>query len=311
MQHEIKTISLIGLGAMGSFFAPRLYEKFGDRFRIIADGSRKERLEKKGVSINRTVYHFPVVTPQQKGDPADLVIIATKGYSLDQAITDIRSQVGPDTQIMAVCNGVDAEEKLTAVYGAEHVLYSYMRVSIVMKDGVTEFDPALGAAHFGEKRNEEGHYTDRVLAVRKVMKDCGIPFEIDPDMEFGIWYKFACNVGENMTCALLGIPFGMFRTSDDANFLRDGGMKEVQAVAAARGITISDDDLARQDATVRTLPARNKPSTLQDIEAGRHTEVDMFAGTVMRLGKQYGIPTPICEVFCHGIHVLEQKNDLK
>ena len=60
---------------------------------------------------------------------------------------------------------------------------------------------------------------------------------------------------------------------------------------------------------MKNVPAANKPSTLQDLEAGRKTEVDMFAGTMIRLGKEYDVPTPYNELFYHAIRVLEQKND--
>ena len=65
---KIKRIALIGLGAMGVFFAPRLYEAFGDDFYIIAGGERKERLESKGVTINGVNYRFPIVTPEEQGE---------------------------------------------------------------------------------------------------------------------------------------------------------------------------------------------------------------------------------------------------
>ena len=140
---DIKKVTLIGLGAMGVFFAPRISEELGADFRILAGGARKERLERKGVTVNTINYRFPIITPDVEGDPADLVIIAVKGYDLEQAITDIRNQVGKDTIILSVLNGVESEKQVAAVYGEEHVLYSYMRISIVMKDGKTEFDPHI------------------------------------------------------------------------------------------------------------------------------------------------------------------------
>ena len=79
-------MTLIGLGAMGVFFAPRISEKLGADFRILADGARKERLERKGVTVNTINYRFPIITPDVEGDPADIVIIAVKGYDLEQAI---------------------------------------------------------------------------------------------------------------------------------------------------------------------------------------------------------------------------------
>ena len=95
---DIKKVTLIGLGAMGVFFAPRISEKLGADFRILADGARKERLERKGVTVNTINYRFPIITPDVEGDPADLVIIAVKGYDLEQAIkTDLRLYHQPRT----------------------------------------------------------------------------------------------------------------------------------------------------------------------------------------------------------------------
>ena len=72
---KIKKISLIGLGAMGVFFAPRLAAAYPEGFRVIADGERKRRLEEKGVIVNGVNYKFPIITPEEKGDPADLILI--------------------------------------------------------------------------------------------------------------------------------------------------------------------------------------------------------------------------------------------
>ena len=304
---KIKKISLIGLGAMGVFFAPRLAAAYPEGFRVIADGERKRRLDKKGVTVNGVNYKFPIITPDEKGDPADLILIGVKGYGLDQAIEDIRNQVGEETLIISLLNGVDSEEKLINSFGEKHVLYGYMRMSVVMKDGKADFDPYWGKIHFGEKLNKE--YSERVLAVKEVFDKADIPYEIDEDMLKGIWFKFMCNIGENMTCALLGIPFGGFHVSDHANWVRIEAMKEVAAIAQKKGINIGKEEIEMQNKTILTIPYPNKPSTLQDLEAFKHTEIDMFAGTVIQMGRELGIPTPICEMFYHGIHVLEEKND--
>ena len=304
---KIKKISLIGLGAMGVFFAPRLAAAYPEGFRVIADGERKRRLEEKGVIVNGVNYKFPIITPEEKGDPADLILIGVKGYGLDQAIEDIRNQVGDETLIISLLNGVDSEEKLVKSFGEKHVLYGYMRMSVVMKDGKADFDPYWGKIHFGEKLNKE--YSERVLAVKEVFDKADIPYEIDEDMLKGIWFKFMCNIGENMTCALLGIPFGGFQVSDHANWVRIEAMKEVAAIAQKKGISIGKKEIEMQNKTILTIPYPNKPSTLQDLEAFKHTEIDMFAGTVIQMGRELGIPTPICEMFYHGIHVLEEKND--
>ena len=304
----INRISLIGLGAMGVFFAPRLAKTYGKNFRVIAGGERKKRLEEQGVTINGINYKFNIIAPETKSEPADLILIGVKGYSLEQAIEDIRNQVGENTLIISLLNGVDSEDKLMEAFGEEHVLYGYMRMSIVMKDGKADFDPYWGKVHFGEKLNLQ--YSERVLAVKEVFDKADIPYEIDEDMLKGIWFKFMCNIGENMTCALLGIPFGGFQKSDHANWIRINSMREVASIAQRKGIDIGEKEIDRQNQTVMTIPYPNKPSTLQDLEAGKHTEIEMFAGTVVRMGRELAIPTPICEMFYHGICVLEEKPDI-
>ena len=304
---KIEKISLIGLGAMGVFFAARLFETYDENFRVIADGERKRRLETKGVTVNGVNYIFPIVTPKEQGDPADLILIGVKGYGLNQAIEDIRNQVGENTLILSLLNGVDSEDKLIKAFGQEHVLYAFMRMSVVMKDGKADFDPYWGKIHFGEELNQE--YSERVLAVKEVFDRADIPYEIDEDMLKGIWFKFMCNIGENMTCALLGIPFGGFQSSEHANWIRVNSMREVATIAQKKGIDIGEKEIEMQNKTIMTIPYPNKPSTLQDLEAKKHTEVEMFAGTVVKMGEELSVPTPINELFYHGIRILEEKND--
>ena len=110
-----------------------------------------------------------------------------------------------------------------------------------------------------------------------------------------------------MTCAMFGIPFGAFQKSADANYFCRAAMWEVIRVANRLGVDIGQNESDRQEHTIGRLPYQNKPSTLQDLEAGKHTEVDMFAGTVVRLGKELGVETPVCEMFWHGIHLIEDR----
>lgn len=304
--NNIKKVTLIGLGAMGVFFAPRLHNNLSVNFRVLAAGERKERLTKNGVTINGQKYIFPIIEPNDKNDEADLIIMAVKDLGLDHAIQDIKNQVGPHTQILCVMNGVDSENKLIEAYGANHVLYSFMRVSIVMTDGVANFDPTFGSVYFGEAINTE-EYSARVQSIANLFTESHIPYNIAADMIHAMWFKFMCNVGENLTCALLGIPFGAFRTSANANFIRVSAMREVLAVANKLNIPLSESDIEKQEHVVRHLPAANKPSTLQDLENGKKTEIQMFAGRVMELGKELGTPTPINELFYYGIRTLEEK----
>ena len=83
--------------------------------------------------------------------------------------------------------------------------------------------------------------------------------------------------------------------------------KELEAIAEAKGIDISKAD--RMSGRGSAVPPMARYSTLQDLDAGRHTEIDMFSGALMRMGKELGIPTPYNEYTYHMIKALEEKND--
>lgn len=305
----MKTVALIGMGAIGAFFAPRFLKHMEQgSFCVIAGGERKRRLETEGMTINGEHYALPVCAPED-GQPVDLVIIAVKSMALRQAIEDIRLFVGERTQILCVLNGVGSEEQVAAAYGWEHVLYSFMRVSSVRQGSDVRYRPDLGAVMFGEAKNDNDAPSPRVEEIQAFFTQVEVPYRTSRDMVNAMWLKYACNIGENLTCALLGVPFGAFTKSESANWLRVNAMKEVQAVAKARGIHLADEKLEKQLETLQKLPFGNMPSTLQDLRAGKKTELDMLAGEMVRMGKETGIPTPLCECFWHGITVLEEKND--
>jgi len=305
---KIDNVLLIGVGAMGSFLAPRLYESLGEaHFHVVADGMRKRRLEEQGLGINGAVCKFPVFEPGTPGHVADLIIIGVKSTGLDRALEDIAAFVGPDTVFLPLLNGVDSEERVGAKYGDANVLHALMRVSVVMKDGRCTYDPDLGCILFGEKDNRI--HSDRVSAVEDVFVKAGIPYEIPEDMLHAQWFKYACNVGENLSCALLGVPFGAFTRSDHVNYIRETAMREVIAIARKLGIALGEEEVARQSITLKSIPFENKPSTLQDLEAGRKTEIDMLAGEVVRLGERLGVPTPMAALLDHAIRALEEKNE--
>lgn len=306
----MNSVMLIGLGAMGVFFAPRLQAYLGkEHFKVIAGGPRKERLETKGLLINGEEHFFNVISPENEKETADLIIMAVKDMQLDQALRDIHNFVGQQTQIMCVMNGIDSEERVAALYGWEHVLYSYMRVSIVMSDGVADFDPDWGAVHFGEADNSTR--SPRVRDICNLFDHAHINYVVDDDMIKGIWFKFMCNVGENLTSALLGIPFGAYHCSDYANAIRKKAMGEVLAIAKKKGVNLHQSDMDQQEETILKIPFPNKPSTLQDIEHKRKTEIDMFAGKVLTLGAELDIDTPVNFMYYNGIKVLEERNEGK
>lgn len=305
--NHINSVALIGLGAIGCALAPRLLNALGaDNFRVIAGGERKKRLEQKGVCINGQIYRFPIVAPEEKGNPADLAIVIVKETGLPQALEDLANQIGDNTVIVSFMNGITSEEAIAKRFGQQKVIYGLTRKSVVMKDGVCSYDPQNGYFAFGEAHNET--VSPRIRAMEELFQKAQIPYRVEKDMIRAIWVKFMCNVSENQSSAILGIPFGAWRDSDNANAVREMAMWEVIRIANKKGIGLGEEDVARQRKVFQTVPYWNKTSMLQDIESGRPTEVEMFAGTVRRLGKELDVPTPVNDVFYYCIKTLEDKN---
>ena len=305
---QIQTVSLIGLGAIGSYLAKGIQAAIGDEhFTVIADGDRKKRLEEEGVIINNTPYSFHVVSPDEETKPKDLVIVITKFNQLREAAHDIRKHVGPDTIIMCPLNGVESEDILAEYYPKENILYSLARLASLRQGNRITYSESLAYIEFGEKTNET--ISPRVQAVADIFDKGGIGYKIQPDMIKAIWTKFMCNCSENQSSAVLGIPFGAWHGNVHANFIREAIMREVIAIAQAKGIDLTEEALPVQQKLLMNVAPTARTSTLQDIENGRKTEVEMFSGAIIRMGRELGVPTPINEIFYHSIKTLEDKND--
>lgn len=98
-----------------------------------------------------------------------------------------------------------------------------------------------------------------------------------------IWSKYRLNICNNLPQAIIGAGVGCYTDSEHMKAISEGLRKEVEAVALAKGIDMSRcaDNSSRGSA----VPPTARYSTLQDIDAGRHTEIDMFSGAMMRWGK--------------------------
>ena len=83
-------------------------------------------------------------------------------------------------------------------------------------------------------------------------------------------------------------------------------MREVITLARAADVNLVEEDIDNWYAFLQTLHPEGRTSMLQDIEAGRKTEVDIFAGKMVELGKTYSIPTPVNETLLHAIKVIEE-----
>ena len=302
---DIHKVVVIGAGAMGAYFASRFYEAPGFSTSFLAKGERQEKLQKNGLVINGDSYHIPAVDPQQIDSPADLVIVALKHHHLADTIPDMKNLIGPDTTIISVMNGLESEEMIGAVYGMDKILYTISVGIDAVREGSRINYTKPGTHYFGEAKNPS--ITPKVRRVQAAFDQAGIKWETPPDMVRMLWWKFMINVGMNQASAVTGAPYGIFHTDPDAQGLMEALMQEVITLAGASNVNLTDQDIHDWYKFLNMLSPQGKTSMLQDVEAKRKTEIEIFGGKVVRLGKALGIPTPVNLTVSRIILLLEQQ----
>lgn len=300
----IETISIMGAGAMGAFYASKFSDMDENCISLMASGERYERLKKDGIVVNNKQYLLPVIKPDDRVPPADLVIVAVKNHHLQDAIQDMENRIGEKTVIISVMNGIDSEEQIGAVYGMDKVLYAVAVGIDALREGNAMTYTTQGKLFFGEARNTV--LSERVKRIQSLFDRAGIVYETPDDMIRILWWKFMINVGINQTSAVMRAPYGVFQISKEAREVMDSAMREVIAIAEAAKIRISDDDIENWYSFLSQLSPDGKTSMLQDVEAKRKTEVEMFSGKMVELGKSYGVPTPVNQTLYRIIKVVER-----
>jgi len=301
---SFKRIAVVGAGAMGSFYASKLADSDPGSVFLIATGERYDRLKNRGFTVNGKAYRLPVLSPEKEAVPADLVIVAVKHHHLEAAIGEVTPFVGDNTLFLSVMNGIDSEERIGAAFGAGKVLYAVAVGIDALREGNAMTYTTQGKLFFGEKENRA--LSERVRRLQALFDRAGIVYETPTDMLRILWWKYMINVGINQASAVLRAPYGVFQTSPEARELMDSAMTEVTAVAAAAHVNITGEDIENWYGFMARLSPAGKTSMLQDIEAKRKTEVEMFGGKMIELGKTYGIPTPVNETLFRIIRVIER-----
>jgi 2-dehydropantoate 2-reductase len=294
---EIESVLVVGAGAVGAAVAGIIHQREPGAASVLAGGERLARFRRDGFVLNGRRIDFPLVRAGSgaatAAAPADLVIVAVKGHQLAAAIQDMRSCVGPGTLILSLLNGITSEDDLAAAFGREKVPYAMILGIDAMRDGNSTVFSSSGRINFGEARNVPGAWTERVSRIASFFDRTGVAYVVPEDMIRALWYKFMINVGVNQASAVLRAPYGPFQKAPKAKAVMEAPMREVVALSRALGTGLTDRDVDAWYGTLLGLGADAKTSMLQDVEAGRKTEVEAFAGTVVALGAKAGVPTPV------------------
>ena len=299
---KIRTAAILGAGAIGCYFIAGLSERLGDNLWVIAEGERAARLSRDGLLINGVRYDVNVKTAGESVG-VDLLVIAVKYAALEGILPAVKEITTEQTIVLSPLNGVDSEDVIGAVIGEEHMLRSIMKVSSQRRGNEITYNPASLGVFFGET---DGKPSERTDAVAELLEGTLTHYQVRANITEDIWYKYALNISRNLPQAIIGCGAGAYEDSEHMEYISARMRAEVVAVAAAKGIDISDE--TNPIGKPQKVAPTARFSTLQDIDAKRETEIEMFSGTLIRMGRELGVETPFNEFAYHAIRALEEKN---
>lgn len=299
---EIKTCTIIGLGALGTLFGKLIQDNLGaGSVRFLASADRIERYKKESVYCNGERCDFSFIT-EDDTNPADLVIFAVKWLDLPDAIHAVKNQVGEKTILLSLLNGISSEEMIAETYGWERVLYAFAQGMDATRLGRKLAYSSPGQIVFGDRNDER---TEAVEAVAAFFDKAGIKYTVPEDIRKLLWSKYMLNVGCNQAVMAFETNYAGIQTAGQARDVMLSAMREVVQVAAVEGIRLTEDDIQWWMNLLATFNPENYPSMRQDALAKRKTEVEMFSGVVLAKAEKYGIPAPMNEWLYRRVRELE------
>lgn len=296
----MKKIIICGLGAVGLTYAAKLRGESGEKsggkldLRILVDSERLVRYQKNKPTLNGVEQNFEYILPSGEFD-ADLIIIATKSNGLESAIEYIKNFVSPKTIIISLLNGISSEDKIKAAYPEARVLKSYFIGHSAVRNG--NFVTQDGVGEIVVEKDDE---------LISIFEEYGINYSTPEDIDYSLWLKFTMNIFSNQTSAILNMTFGELKRNRKFIEFAKKLIKEVRMIAEKKGIKNLENLEGDALKALAGMCDEGKTSMHQDILAGRKTEVDIFAGEIIRLGKELGVKTPYNQVLFDLIKIKEE-----
>jgi 2-dehydropantoate 2-reductase len=285
----------MGTGGTGGYFGG-LLARAGEEVTFIARGAHLEAIRNDGLAIKSVLagdFTIPATATDNPSDigPVDCVLFCVKAYDNAVAADQIRPLIGPETVVLSVQNGIDNEEQIGKVVGPEHVVgcASYV-FSTIESPGVVAQTGGPGKIVLGEM---QGGTSARTEALQNTLQNSKITAELHSDIQVALWQKFIAICGVNGITALTRLPMGGIVACKETHNLMRGTMQEVAAVARASGANLPEGCVDQSMDFFSSVEPSMRGSMYYDLAGGRRLELEVLNGTVVRLGSEHGIPTPI------------------
>ena len=295
----MKNVIICGLGAVGMTYASKLGGKSRGKcnLKILVNEERLERYSKNKPVLNGVEQDFNYILPDDNFD-ADLIIIATKASGLDSAVKLIKNFVSSKTIILSLLNGISSEEIIRSAYPEAKVLKSYFIGHSAVRVGNSVTQDGVGEI-----------VMERDDGLIKFFNDAGVGYAVPDDIDYSMWLKFTMNIFSNQTSAVLNMTFGEMKHNRAIIDFAKKIIAEVRSVAELKGINGLENLEADALRALSRMCDEGKTSMHQDILAGRKTEVDIFAGEMIKLGRELGVPVPYNQVLYDMVKIKEAANE--
>lgn len=287
-------IAILGAGAMGSWFGGHLAINGQNVQLLTTNREHIDAIERDGLELrsgsNSVIVQLPICMPSEMKSPVDLVITLTKTFQLPTALESIQTSLHADTAVLSLQNGLGNEEVIAASVGVENTWIGMTMLPVDrIAPGIVECK-GMGISWFGPASMNR---PDKAAALESLFLDAGLDVRFDNHVKKRIWQKVAFNAGMNAVCALAHSTPGILNTVADAKQLVKDTAKEVVEVAAAMRISVDIEAVYETVDYACENHGQHLPSMLQDLLAGKPTEIDALNGSVVRMATELGVSVPI------------------
>ncbi len=309
-------IAIVGAGVLGSIFGCLFFEKGFNLTLIEVLKERVRLIDKEGIWLQwpdgeRTHSRISITSNVDEVGGQDVVMIAVKGYHTHSAIQSAMPMIRDDTIVLSVQNGLGNLEIIAEAVGPERVVggitaHSGMPMSMNEVRYVGGLGPLLVIGPYdGVSRPGFKNMVERFQAV-------GLDVHTTSDINSVIWKKLIANVSTNGVAALTGLTGGTAVKHEPSVKIIEALSLELRQVARAKGIDFPEleDPL---DFSLKAFASTkdNRVSMLQDVEAGRPTEIGNLNEVIVSEGRRFNIPTPYNEAVSWLIRGVEERNNQK
>jgi 2-dehydropantoate 2-reductase len=247
-----------------------------------------------------------------KNEKFDYILVCTKSFDSAAAAEDLsrhQELFDNNTKIVLCQNGWGNAEKFLAHFPKERIYSARVITGFTRrKPNEVEITVHADAIHIGSLF---GCPLDAVEPIAKAIAAGGIECITVDDIEKDLWAKMLYNCALNPLGAILDVPYGALAQNQWSRVLMNRITEEVFSVMTAAGFRThwrsADDFLKVFYKKLVPDTASHKSSTLQDIAAGRKTEIDALTGQVLLLADKYKIDVSCNRTIFAIIKFLENK----